>query len=101
MIDNPTNQLLHFLKKNQLDIFAEFEIESLASEGIFGKDNNVGCGGGAIDRSAFGPFGILAIADDQLSELTPIYFHLPNTSNGSSTASFCVDETRYLFNFIC
>lgn len=76
----------------QLDIFAEFEIELLASEGI-GEDN-VGCGGGAVDTSALGPFGILAIADDQLSELTPIYFRLSNTSYGSSTTSFCVDETR-------
>ncbi|XP_061369026.1 beta-fructofuranosidase, soluble isoenzyme I-like [Gastrolobium bilobum] len=76
----------------QLDIFAEFEIELLTSEGI-GNDN-AGCGGGAVDRSALGPFGILAIADDKLSELTPIYFRLSSTSNGSSTTSFCVDETR-------
>ncbi|KAL4276318.1 hypothetical protein AHAS_Ahas20G0195200 [Arachis hypogaea] len=51
----------------------------------------------------FGPFGILAIANDQLSELTPIYFCLSNYGNGTSTTttittststSFCVDETR-------
>ncbi|ESW03337.1 hypothetical protein PHAVU_011G005900 [Phaseolus vulgaris] len=71
----------------QLDIFAEFEIEYLASKGT-GKKENVGCGNGAFDRSSLGPFGILAIADDKLSELTPIYFHLSNTS------FFCVDETR-------
>ncbi|RYR01524.1 hypothetical protein Ahy_B06g080400 isoform C [Arachis hypogaea] len=53
----------------------------------------------------FGPFGILAIANDQLSELTPIYFCLSNYGNGTSTTttittststSFCVDETRSL-----
>ncbi|KAK7322445.1 hypothetical protein VNO77_25825 [Canavalia gladiata] len=76
----------------QLDIFAEFEIESLASEGI-GNDS-IGCGSGAIERSAFGPFGLLAIADDSLSELTPIYFHLSNTNLGTSTTFFCVDQTR-------
>ncbi|KAK7312080.1 hypothetical protein VNO77_35649 [Canavalia gladiata] len=77
----------------QLDIFAEFEMELLASE-VIGKDNE-GCGGGAVDRSALGPFGILAIADDQLSELTPIYFRVSSTTNNStSTTSFCVDETR-------
>ncbi|TKY49856.1 Beta-fructofuranosidase, soluble isoenzyme I [Spatholobus suberectus] len=77
----------------QLDIFAEFEIESLASKRI-GK-NNIGCGrSGATDRSAFGPFGLLAIADDTLSEQTPIYFRLSNTTLGSSTTFFCVDETR-------
>ncbi|RDY00284.1 Beta-fructofuranosidase, soluble isoenzyme I, partial [Mucuna pruriens] len=79
----------------QLDIFAEFEIDFLASKRKgFGKEN-VGCGSGAVDRSALGPFGILAIADDQLSELTPIYFHVSSTtSDGSLTTSFCVDETR-------
>ncbi|KAL2329364.1 hypothetical protein Fmac_022791 [Flemingia macrophylla] len=77
----------------QLDIFAEFEIEYLASKGI--GNNNVGCGSGAVDRSGLGPFGILAIADDQLSELTPIYFHLSGTSSDAIlTTSFCVDETR-------
>ncbi|XP_057457011.1 beta-fructofuranosidase, soluble isoenzyme I-like isoform X2 [Lotus japonicus] len=75
----------------QLDIFAEFEIELLASEGV---EKDVGCGGGAHERSALGPFGILAIADDQLSELTPIYFRLSSTAIGTSTTFFCVDETR-------
>ncbi|XP_061356225.1 beta-fructofuranosidase, soluble isoenzyme I-like isoform X2 [Gastrolobium bilobum] len=83
---------LNITLATQLDIFAEFEIETLASEGI-GKDN-VGCGKGATDRSAFGPFGLLAIADDTLSEQTPIYFRLSNTSLSSSTTFFCVDETR-------
>ncbi|KAL2641091.1 hypothetical protein AAZV13_06G271500 [Glycine max] len=77
----------------QLDMFAEFEIETLESKSI-GK-NNIGCGsGGATNRSAFGPFGLLAIADDTLSEQTPIYFRLSNTTLGSSTTFFCVDETR-------
>ncbi|WVZ00579.1 hypothetical protein V8G54_026648 [Vigna mungo] len=72
----------------QLDIFAEFEIERLNYESI--DESNIGCGrGGAADRSAFGPFGLLAIADDSLSEQTPIYFRLSNT-----TTFFCVDETR-------
>ncbi|RDY02403.1 Beta-fructofuranosidase, soluble isoenzyme I, partial [Mucuna pruriens] len=77
----------------QLDIFAEFEIESLASKRV-GKAK-IGCGsGGATDRSAFGPFGLLAIADDTLYEQTPIYFRVSNTTLGSSTTFFCVDETR-------
>ncbi|KAL1324805.1 acid beta-fructofuranosidase 1, vacuolar [Arachis ipaensis] len=90
---------LHIGPATQLDIFVEFEIELLESEGIV---NNVeGCGVGAVERSAFGPFGILAIANDELSELTPIYFRLSNYGNGTSTTtttttstSFCVDETR-------
>ncbi|KAK7401282.1 hypothetical protein VNO78_12641 [Psophocarpus tetragonolobus] len=38
--------------------------------------------------------GLLAIADDTLSEQTPIYFHLSNTTLASSTTFFCVDQTR-------
>jgi len=87
------NQCKFLLKFFQLDIFAEFEIEYLVSKEAEKKEN-VGCGNGAFDRSSLGPFGILAIADDQLSELTPIYFHLSSTTT-SLTSSFCVDETRY------
>ncbi|MED6220261.1 Beta-fructofuranosidase, soluble isoenzyme I [Stylosanthes scabra] len=88
---------LHIGTATQLDIFAEFEMELLESEGVLNKENGgvVGCGVGAAERSPFGPFGILAIANDQLSELTPIYFSLSNYGNGTSTTtSFCVDETR-------
>ncbi|KAB1210851.1 Beta-fructofuranosidase, soluble isoenzyme I [Morella rubra] len=77
----------------QLDIYAEFEIESL---GIFEKTNEEegGCIGGAAGRSSLGPFGLLVIADETLSELTPIYFLPSNTSDGSTTTYFCADETR-------
>ncbi|KAF7824886.1 beta-fructofuranosidase, soluble isoenzyme I-like [Senna tora] len=77
----------------QLDIFVEFEVEWLGSDGEVGESE--GCGSGAVDRSGFGPFGILALADDTLSELTPIYFRLSNTSqNATPTTFFCTDETR-------
>ncbi|KAI4323841.1 hypothetical protein L6164_023416 [Bauhinia variegata] len=76
----------------QLDIFAEFEIESLRSPETV--ENSVGCGRGAVERTSFGPFGLLVIADDSLSELTPIYFRLSKTRHGNSTTFFCADETR-------
>ncbi|CAJ1958613.1 unnamed protein product [Sphenostylis stenocarpa] len=85
---------LNITLATQLDIFAEFEIESLASKNI-GKNNIIDCGKiGARDRSAFGPFGLLAIADDSLSEQTPIYFRLSDTTLGNTTTFFCVDERR-------
>ncbi|CAK8564776.1 unnamed protein product [Lathyrus sativus] len=84
---------LNITQATQLDIFAVFEIESLISEGNISNDN-IDCGGGAFERSAFGPFGIIAIADDTLSEQTPVYFSISNTSLGCSTTFFCVDETR-------
>uniref|UniRef100_A0A2N9HZ43 Beta-fructofuranosidase n=1 Tax=Fagus sylvatica TaxID=28930 RepID=A0A2N9HZ43_FAGSY len=74
----------------QLDIFAEFEIESLGLEET-NEEANGGCGDGAIHRSSLGPFGLLVIADETLSELTPIYFRPSNSSDGTY---FCADEKR-------
>ncbi|XP_017639557.1 acid beta-fructofuranosidase 1, vacuolar-like [Gossypium arboreum] len=75
----------------QLDILAEFEIEPLISS----TTNEIGnCGDGAVDRSTYGPFGLLVIADASLSELTPIYFRPLNASDGTLKTYFCIDETR-------
>ncbi|XP_060958641.1 acid beta-fructofuranosidase 1, vacuolar-like isoform X2 [Cannabis sativa] len=73
----------------QLDILAEFEVDLWGLEEAAGHANN-GCGGGSVDRSTFGPFGVLVLANDALSELTPIYFH-PSTKTNTY---FCADETR-------
>ncbi|GMJ13652.1 VACUOLAR INVERTASE, vacuolar invertase 2, fructosidase 4 [Hibiscus trionum] len=76
----------------QLDIVAEFEIEPLD---ISSTTNQVlDCGGGAVDRSTYGPYGLLVIADASLSELTPIYFRPLNASDGSLETYFCTDTTR-------
>ncbi|XP_024027887.1 acid beta-fructofuranosidase 1, vacuolar [Morus notabilis] len=75
----------------QLDIFVDFEVESSESKET-GNDIS-GCGDGAVDRNKLGPFGILVLADDELSELTPIYFR-PSNSHGNAKTYFCADETR-------
>ena len=75
-----------------MDILAEFEIESFVSNTT---DEVSDCGDGAVDKSTFGPFGVLVIADDSLSELTPVYFRPVNTSDGSLKTYFCADETRF------
>lgn len=76
----------------QLDISAEFETELLGSGAM---EEGYGCSGGAVDRSAMGPFGLLVNAHDSLSELTPIFFRSSNTTNGTNTY-FCTDETRFV-----
>ncbi|GLT54454.1 hypothetical protein SLA2020_276520 [Shorea laevis] len=77
----------------QLDIFADFEIESLGSEET--NETDEGCRtGGAVERSSWGPFGLLVIADQTLSELTPVYFRLANSSDGDLKTYFCTDERR-------
>lgn len=79
----------------QLDIFAEFEVETLESEETE-NNNAIGCGRGSIERTKLGPFGILVNADDSLSEQTPILFRIHNSTSGDVTTFFCADETRFV-----
>lgn len=80
----------------QLDIFAEFETELLASATEEEEEEGYNCSFGAVDRSTLGPFGLLVLADDSLSEFTPIFFRPTNSTNGTLTTYFCADETRLI-----
>ncbi|XP_010536536.1 PREDICTED: acid beta-fructofuranosidase-like [Tarenaya hassleriana] len=77
----------------QLDIIAEFETEPVGSTVENELTADAGCHGGAADRSSYGPFGLLVLADDKLSELTPVFFR-PTSANGRSKTYFCNDGTR-------
>ncbi|CAN1159076.1 Beta-fructofuranosidase, soluble isoenzyme I [Linum perenne] len=86
---------LHIGGATQLDIMAEFEVEFTSEKN---KSTPVaeehGCGGGAADRSSLGPFGIIALADASLSELTPVFFRPVGSTYGGRTTYFCSDQTR-------
>lgn len=58
----------------QLDIITSFEIDEGLSGSIAKGDGDYNCttSGGSANRGASGPFGILVLADEALSELTPI-----------------------------
>lgn len=77
----------------QLDIVAEFEMDKEAMERINGSKVEYKCGtsGGAAERGALGPFGLLVLADDGLSEYTPVYFYVVKGSDGHLKTSFCSD----------
>ncbi|KAA8533854.1 hypothetical protein F0562_031371 [Nyssa sinensis] len=85
---------LNISSATQLDITATFEIDNATLEATVEADMQYNCTGGAIARSALGPFGILVLADDSLSELTPIYFYIAKDSDGSTKNWFCADEMR-------
>lgn len=53
--------------------------------------------GGAAQRGALGPFGVLVLADDSLSEKTPVYFYVSKESDGNLKTHFCTDQSRYTF----
>lgn len=53
-------------------------------------------GGGAAKSGALGPFGILVLADESLSEQTPVYFYIAKDSDGDLKTFFCTDLSRYV-----
>ncbi|KAL6986068.1 beta-fructofuranosidase [Sarracenia purpurea var. burkii] len=83
-------------KTSQLDIVVEFEVDKLALEKINEDDTAYNCsaGGGAAKRGAVGPFGLLVLAHESLSEQTPIYFYIAKGNDGTPKTFFCADESR-------
>ncbi|KAL2348136.1 hypothetical protein Fmac_002136 [Flemingia macrophylla] len=80
----------------QLDIVAEFEIDKEALEKTTESNMDYKCStsGGAAERGALGPFGLLVLADDDLSEYTPTYFYVVKGTDGHLKTSFCSDQSR-------
>ncbi|KAK4431625.1 Beta-fructofuranosidase, soluble isoenzyme I [Sesamum alatum] len=81
---------------SQLDIVASFDVHKETVETTAEADTGYDCptSGGAANRGVLGPFGIVVLADDALSELTPIYFYIAKGSNGKAVTHFCADELR-------
>ncbi|XP_020217882.1 acid beta-fructofuranosidase isoform X2 [Cajanus cajan] len=79
----------------QLDIVAEFEIDKEALEKTVESNMEYKCStsGGAAERGALGPFGLLVLADDDLSEYTPTYFYVVKGSDGHLKTFFCSDQS--------
>lgn len=80
----------------QVDIVAEFELDKQALEAAPEADADYVCSasGGASQRGALGPFGLLVLADDDLSEQTPVYFYVVKGPNGTLKTSICTDQSR-------
>jgi len=80
----------------QLDITAEFEVDKKALEAIMESDYGFQCNNsdGAAGRNAFGPFGLLVLADEKRSEQTAVYFYIAKGADGSLQTFFCSDRSR-------
>lgn len=75
---------------------AEFEVDKDVLERMEGSNETYSCSshGGAAERGALGPFGLLVLTDDEFSEQTPIYFYLVKDVNGNLTTFFCADHLK-------
>lgn len=92
---------LNIVSATQLDIVAEFELDKEALERTAQSNVEFSCGysQGAAQRGALGPFGLLVLADESLSEQTPVYFYIAKGTDGNLTTFFCVDQSRYFTPF--
>ncbi|KAF0893721.1 hypothetical protein E2562_029397 [Oryza meyeriana var. granulata] len=83
-------------KATQLDIEAVFEVDAAAAvvTEAGAATYSCGTGGGAVGRGWMGPFGLLVLADEELSERTAVFFYLVKGADGNLTTFFCQDELR-------
>ncbi|CAO2839045.1 unnamed protein product [Amaranthus hypochondriacus] len=84
---------LNITSAAQLDVSAEFVIDPKALESSV-EDNVINNCSPAAVRQALGPFGLLVLADESLSELTPVYFYIAKASDGTVKNWFCTDQSR-------
>nr|CAD1844451.1 unnamed protein product [Ananas comosus var. bracteatus] len=87
---------LHVNKASQLDILVEFEIDPSALTSTVEADVEYNCStsGGAAGQGALGPFGLLVLADKNLTEQTAVYFYVARKVDGGLRTFFCQDELR-------
>ncbi|KAI7740469.1 hypothetical protein M8C21_003693 [Ambrosia artemisiifolia] len=80
----------------QLDILATFEIDKEALKTSVEADVGYNCttSGGASSRGAFGPFGLVVLADESLTEQTPVYFYIAKGTDGVAQTHFCADQSK-------
>nr|BAU46558.1 fructan:fructan 6G-fructosyltransferase [Allium cepa] len=80
----------------QIDIEAEFKISKKELEATIEADVGYNCStsGGAATRGTLGPFGLLVLANQDLTENTATYFYVSKGTDGALRTHFCQDETR-------
>jgi beta-fructofuranosidase len=86
-------------KATQLDIEAVFHVDvgASAARSVAGAEASYNCSwsAGASGRGLLGPFGLLVLADEGLSEQTAVYFYLVRGADGKLSTHFCQDAFRY------
>lgn len=79
-----------------MDILATFDIDTQLLETSVEADVGYNCttSGGSSSRGVFGPFGLVVLADESLTEKTPIYFYIAKGTDGVANTYFCADQSK-------
>ncbi|VAI68216.1 unnamed protein product [Triticum turgidum subsp. durum] len=80
---------------SQLDIEASFRLNASAIAALNEADVSYNCStsGGATERGALGPFGLLIHATNSGSEQLAVYFYIYKGLDGGLRTQFCHDES--------
>ncbi|KAI4965640.1 hypothetical protein ZWY2020_051210 [Hordeum vulgare] len=86
-------------RATQLDVEAVFQVQAgapAAGSAAAGAEAPYNCSAsaGSAGRGLLGPFGLLVLADDGLSEQTAVYFYLVRGADGKLSTHFCQDAFR-------
>ncbi|CAI9291296.1 unnamed protein product [Lactuca saligna] len=82
---------------SQLDVMIEIEVDKKVVSGLkVGSKVPYNCAhhGGAGVRDALGPFGLLVLANKNLTEYTPTYFYIAKDKHGDLSTFFCIDQSK-------
>ncbi|XP_047092809.1 sucrose:sucrose 1-fructosyltransferase-like [Lolium rigidum] len=80
----------------QLDIEASFRLDASVVGALDKAEGGYNCStsGGAANRGALGPFGLLVHANEHHSEQMAAYFYVSRGLDGGLQTHFCHDESR-------
>uniref|UniRef100_A0A8I6Z5I9 Sucrose:fructan 6-fructosyltransferase n=1 Tax=Hordeum vulgare subsp. vulgare TaxID=112509 RepID=A0A8I6Z5I9_HORVV len=87
---------LHLRQAAQLDIEVSFRlnISDIAVHNEADVGYNCSTSGGAANRGALGPFGLLLVTTNGHSEKMAMYFYVSRSLDGGLRTHFCHDESR-------
>ncbi|KAH7443100.1 hypothetical protein KP509_02G019500 [Ceratopteris richardii] len=97
-IDKGATVKVEGVKSAQLDVLVDFELPQLnGAEEMVVNTNNAQqlCSvRGATRSGVLGPFGLLVLASEDLSEQTAVFFYIMSNGEGKWNALICNDQSR-------
>lgn len=82
----------------QLDVEVTFDYPNISNaeieEGSYMSEKIECIQGGSTHRGMFGPFGLLALTDNDFQEQTAIFFYITRSKDGLWSTQFCSDHSR-------
>jgi sucrose-6-phosphate hydrolase SacC (GH32 family) len=79
---------------NQLDVLVTFVRPNMSTVDSLPLEEFDCAQGGSAQRGVFGPFGVLVLADEKLTEQTAIFYYIHQKKSGEWVTKACSDQSR-------